>query len=488
VNKIYHPYNFNPLFWHLRKYLRDPKIRYIYVYGGSSAAKTYTLVQCLQIEQELDPFNLMVFRKESTTIDDTIYNDFKEIAPSLQLDVVPLEKEIRARNKKYTTVFKGLDNPEKIKGLSGFLVVYANEASSLEYIDHEEIRRRLRGRPGQKIIYDWNPIDEDHWLKKDVIDKVVDDVPTEEWFDLPLHVDDAPTKFTQLDPEHSFVRINKAGDSILIRTTYRDNFWVVGHPADKRYGFRDEHQINTLEGYKRYKNSLFYDVYTNGEWGKIKHGTEFFDEFEKSVHVVNYCMYDETKAVFLSFDFNRKPYSTCLPIQLEYDDDGKTIVNVFDEVCLKPPNNTITHIREKIEHDHPWISEIYFTGDPSGRSKGQRKHRDEADSYEDAIISEFDKYIHNKSNIFPRVAPPLAKRQMAMADVLRGKTCLLRVHKKCTNLINDFETLQVDKTGGYIKKKVTDKATGGTYEQGGHCADALIYFLGVEFPKEFYPK
>jgi intein/homing endonuclease len=35
VNIEFDKYSYNPLYWHIKKYLNNDKIRYIYIYGGS---------------------------------------------------------------------------------------------------------------------------------------------------------------------------------------------------------------------------------------------------------------------------------------------------------------------------------------------------------------------------------------------------------------------------------------------------------------------
>ena len=483
---IYHPYLFNPLYWHIRAALADPNIRFIFVQGGSSAAKTYSIVQAIMTDQLENNYNAMVYRKEGTTLDDTIYADFQTVGKQLEIDEVDyLRRMVREKSGRYHTSFKGLDDPEKAKGLSSYKLVYMNEISKFEKEDFEEIKRRLRGVKNQKIIADWNPIDHDHWMRKDVIDKEVDDIATEEWTDLPLDIASAPTKYCVLDPEYSSKKINTAGNTILIKTTYRDNYWVIGHPAGEKYGYVDQHTIDNFNDYKTRKDPYYWDVYALGNWGRIKLGGEFFDEFNRPTHVTFEDKAIRTDAVKLTFDFNRKPYSTCLVRQINQLPDGTIEYNLLDEICLKPPANTIEDIRDDLIYKHPWIKEVFYGGDPSGRAKGQRKAREESDSYEEMIEIAFSNYIHNRSNMFLRSHPPKARRKNAMADVLRGKVCKFTVSHKCVNTIKDFETLQVDTTGGYVKKKVKD-ASGAVYEEGGHCMDALIYDLAELFPDIFF--
>lgn len=475
---IFNPRLFNPLYWHFQKYLRDPKIRNILTYGGSSAAKTYSIVQGFCVEQLTDNCNIAVFRKESTTIDDTVYGDFKNVSDRLRMGSVHrfIEKEMRVMNGRSFVKFKGLDDGEKIKGLSVYKYVYLNELSKFNEEDYNEAARRLRGKPGQKIIADWNPISEDHWIKKKLID-------TQKWSDLPLDVKDSPTKFSSLDPEFSRVQINEKGNTILIKTTYRDNYFVVGHPSGKG-GFVDTHALDEFERMS-IVNPDDYLVYANGEWGTIRTGTEFFDNFSRQQHLRNIAP-DVNASVMACFDFNNLPYSTCLLRQISRNENG-LLIRYFDEICLTPPTNTIDDIRDEMEFRYPWIKSMFYVIDPSGRSKGQRKSREEALSYDDQITKSFQKYLHNLSDRTTSSHPPLAKRRSAVKKLLSGLYGVtIEIDPRCKNLIGDLERLQINTDGGYIKKRVTDKRTGQTYEERGHCADAMIYDLASEFPELFF--
>ena len=62
------------------------------------------------------------------------------------------------------------DDPEKIKGLESYQYVFCEEISEFDESDLKQIRKRLRGRKGQKIVALFNPISEDHWIKKKIFD------------------------------------------------------------------------------------------------------------------------------------------------------------------------------------------------------------------------------------------------------------------------------------------------------------------------------
>ena len=63
---------FNPLFYYILHYLKDNDIREIYVYGGSSSAKTHSILQALMIDGYYRNYSTLVYRKEQTAIKTTL--------------------------------------------------------------------------------------------------------------------------------------------------------------------------------------------------------------------------------------------------------------------------------------------------------------------------------------------------------------------------------------------------------------------------------
>ncbi|MBP7542712.1 MAG: hypothetical protein KA747_03800 [Ignavibacteriaceae bacterium] len=160
-------------------------------------------------------------------------------------------------------------------------------------------------------------------------------------------------------------------------------------------------------------------------------------------------------------------------------------IRVIDEICLKPPTNTIPQIKVAFDFKYKNVKEFYYSGDPSGKAKSQRKSADEAESYYDQIRISFAEYLNNYSDQVPSSAPPLAGRRFVMNNILSGSDdIILEVSPRCENLIHDFETLIIDNNGGYQKKRVKNEY-GQTYEEGGHCMDALIYDTYSQFPEIF---
>ena len=174
-------------------------------------------------------------------------------------DLIIIEGEIRSERNLIR--FKGLDNSEKLKGISKFTKVVLDEIPEFKHADFKQVRKRLRGLKNQQIICIWNPIDENIWIKKKVID-------LDPWYDLPTEIEGIPQSKLS---ENSFVKINKSGNTVMIKTTYLDNYWVVGH---EKGGFYDKHTIADFE-HDKIHDLNNYKIYALGEYGVSTEGLAF---------------------------------------------------------------------------------------------------------------------------------------------------------------------------------------------------------------------
>jgi len=57
--------------------------------------------------------------------------------------------------------------------------------------------------------------------------------------------------------------------------------------------------------------------------------------------------------------------------------------------------------------------------------------------------------------------------------------------ESCTNTLADYANVKEDADGTKLKKKITDKTTGISYEEWGHCSDANDYLYCELFKNSF---
>ena len=459
--------NFNPLMFELQKHIADNNVRQIIVYGGTSAGKTFTIAQLLMIDGLNNKYSSAVFKKESTTIDSHVYNDFKTIRDKFKFN--PLFKFLRRiiRYGKNEIRFFGLDDPEKAKGISAFKKIYCNELSKFNESDYDELLDRMRGIEGQQLICDFNPITEKHWIKTKIFDSE-DFIEQENKY---LH----PT---------SYVKKNRAGDIVIIKTTYLDNFWVVGSRCGT-YGYIDKHVI---ERYKKLMETDYnrYAITALGEWGIEQSGMRYYGGFSNS-HVKP-IKEDTDKAYIITFDFNVVPYQTCLICQATTTDGIKEF-KVIKELCLSQPlNNTLSMSREILKVIGHTRLPVFIYGDYSGANRsglGMDYKGQTIENHYEIVETIFKaKNIKTFNNISPN--ENLIDRHDFLQSIFTNELNIsFSVDGTCKNTIDDLLYCTYDKDGKKLKRVIKDKATGESYQERGHCSDALEYVLCGIFKNEF---
>lgn len=116
-------------------------------------------------------------------------------------------------------MFTGLDDPEKLKSIEAVTSIWMEEATEFDQEDFEQLDLRLRGEHGvrKQITVTFNPVSDQHWLKKVFFDDPIDDVFT-------------------------------------LKTTYLDNPFI------------DDGYKMVMEN-KRKTNMRYYNIYALGNWG-----------------------------------------------------------------------------------------------------------------------------------------------------------------------------------------------------------------------------
>lgn len=459
---------FNPLYWHLRKYMADESIRYILIYGGSSAAKTYTLVQSAVVDSLSERDSYMILRKYGSDIEDSIYSDFTGVISNWKLN--PLFECIKHKIRNVAggyIRFRGLDDSEKIKGIARFKRVIMEEMSQFDHEDFKQIKKRLRGRPGQQIIGLWNPISEEHWLKKELID-------VHQWEDLPKSVEGI--QFSELS-EDSFIRINDDRNAILIRTTYKDNYWIVGHPQDPEIGFRDEHVLTDFENDRKF-DYPYYRVYALGEWGKLDTGAEFYKSFNVT-HNTGPVTYNPEEPLHMSFDENVNPYQA---VTIWQGSGNK--VQAIDEVALEAPRNTLQHVLTEIgkrymNHE----GGLFIYGDATSRKADAKLEK--GYNFFTLISKGLTQFSPNTR--VPLSNPPVMIRGMFINQIFAGRIPEVEVviGENCKKLIEDLRYTKEASDGTKLKERAKDPKTGVTFEQYGHLSDTMDYFITYFFKSKF---
>lgn len=444
---------FNNIYHEIDEVFNNDDIRYLFVYGGSSASKTYSYVQRTIVYMlEGKDNNSLIFRKYSTDIEGSIFQDFKSIIDDWGLtEYFKIQKHyIECLITGSYTRFKGLDDSEKIKGLSGIKKICLEEFSQFDVADFKQVKKRLRGSIGQQIIGIFNPVSEMSFIKLDIFDNEV---------------------FANLPSKIQEKQINATKDMVVLRTCYLDNIWIVGD--GKGGGFIDKHVIADFEKDK-VLDINYYNIYALGHWGKLRTGGEFLKQFKTEKHVSNY-EYNDQLPLHISFDENVLPYLTCNVFQVQ---NGN--IRQVNEIMLKDPHNTLKDTCEEVLRLYDNNSHgLFVYGDAT--SKKQDTKLVKGQNFYLLIKG----YLSKMKPTFrvPRSNPSVLMSRNFTNEILAGEVegVTFGVDSRCRNSINDYQYCTEDENGKVNKKVIRDKVTGQSYQEFGHCCDVLRYILTAIF-------
>lgn len=472
---------FNPLYYILNHIFKDVTIRKVYIYGGKSSSKTISAAQIIVKECFIKGSNSIAFRKESARIPTTIKKSFNSSIDGMYLHPA-FEKQDRrylCQNQGHGVseiVLMGLEQEEKAKGIESYKFVYMDELNQFLMSEHEQIILSLRGIEGQKLIASWNPVDENSWVKTDLVDQY-------EWIET-NH---------KLPCEESFVKISSCGTAILIKTTYEDNFWVTGSKGKKytvngvetivieEYGYRDESLIAEYDTL-RTRNANSYKVNVLGEWGKTVFGGEFLKAWRSESHTGTYP-YNPELAIYLYFDENVNPYLPCGIFQISKDLKTLYLIHVF---AKKNPENTVKHICADINSylrrmNHK--ENVYVGGDPTSQKEDVKQEKGH-DMFK-IIMSFLSDWKPKRATLSG--SPSVKTSKEFVNDILEFNQLgiTICVDKNCRIAIVDFENTKEDKNGKVDKSTITDPISKVSYQPYGHFCDILRYMVCYMFSKEY---
>lgn len=408
---------FTRVYWKLR----EASTRIVLNYGGSGSGKSYAQAQHELIKAIRQKHNILVIRKWRVTLNDSCVKLMRSLLEEWGLedyyDYHESHKDLTLFNGS-VILFRGIDDPEKLKSIYGVTRIWVEEASELDEEDHRELNRRLRGKDIEQINYTFNPVSERHWLKE-------------------LH--DTHQNLT------------------AIHSTYKDNQFI-----DEEY----KNELEALAGSEGTYND--YRIYALGQWGKLKEGNEFYHAFTGE-NIKNHS-YDPELPLHITYDFNVNPYMSLLVIQVSDEE-----IRVVDEITPRNPNNNTEAVTRQFRQkygDHS--SGLYLYGDPSGKAEDTRQKAGHNDF---TIVKSILEDMAPVDKVLQK-APPVAQRGLFMNSLLKGwEGWRIVVNEDCVVTIDDLQFVKQDLDGTKLKQKEKDKQTGVRYEMYGHTSDALDYFI-----------
>lgn len=155
------------------KHLLKSKEKIIVQQGGTRSGKTYNILLYLIFEYSLKNTGkiITISRKTFPSVRATVMRDFIDILKQYNLYKEEHHNKSSSEYQLNNNLieFISVDQPQKIRGRKRDLL-FINEANELDYEDWQQ----LIFRTTEKIILDYNPSDEYHWIYDKVLNR--DDV------------------------------------------------------------------------------------------------------------------------------------------------------------------------------------------------------------------------------------------------------------------------------------------------------------------------
>ena len=141
-------------------------------YGGASSGKSHGVVQKVVLKALKDwkkPRRVLFMRKVAATVKDSIFEDV--IACLGAFGVLPYCR-INMSDYRITLpnsaqfIFKGMDNPEKIKSIKNLSDIVMEEATEFTIDDYTQLTLRLRerGHVDKQLYLMFNPVSKVNWV------------------------------------------------------------------------------------------------------------------------------------------------------------------------------------------------------------------------------------------------------------------------------------------------------------------------------------
>jgi len=322
------------------------QLRYEVAWGGAGSGKSHIVARKIlyRLLKERDfKHNFLIIRKVDRTIKRSVFTLFRNIISRWNLtkefDVNLTDKTITYTHNGSQIMFSGLDDVEKLKSIEGVSSVWIEEATELTQEDFEQLDLRLRGQQKylKQITLTFNPISEQHWVKRVFFDDPIEGVFT-------LH------------------------------STYLDNAFI------------DEEYKTVMENKKK-TNPRYYNIYALGNWGTAE-GLVFNNIENRLIRPDEIVGLECIQG--LDFGYTNDPTAF---VQSYIDERNKRLY-VYDGFYEKGMSNTqiASEIKKLFAHKHKTIADsaepksIDFIRNDGVRIEGAAKGKDSVMSGIDYLL------------------------------------------------------------------------------------------------------
>jgi len=207
-------------------YLTDYAHRFEVYYGGAGSGKSVFITQKILIKALMQQRKVLIMRKVGSTLKDScwqlVLDTLSQFHILLYCNINKSIMTIELPNGS-VLLFKGMDDSEKIKSITGITDIWAEEATEFSEEDIEQLNLRLRAKVKDlQMFFSFNPVSKANWVYR-------------RWFRDGAVITD---------------------DTAVHRSTYKDN------------RFLPDAYIETIEKMAR-TNPTYYRIYALGEFASL---------------------------------------------------------------------------------------------------------------------------------------------------------------------------------------------------------------------------
>lgn len=376
--------------------LYDNTSRFLVLYGGAGSGKSVFAADKIvnRILCELE-HKFLCLRKVGDTVEESVYSELlaaiEERGAIHEFKINKTKHLFLHKPTGNQILCKGLDDVAKVKSIKGITGMWLEEATEFEETDLDQLNIRIRGEKKNYVQYIlcFNPIDEEHWLKKRFFD-------------------------------------NKDPYATTVHTTYQDNEFLTQEDVD---------QLLLLSK----RNPLYYDVYALGKWGITVKTNKFMYAFSREKHVIPKYEPNPHLPILVSYDFNKEPMTATVAQQTD-----QLTVYLFDEIKLEAGSTPEVNEQIKAKYSN-WLMQIDVTGDATGRNRTAMV-RGNLNHYR--IIKE-DLDLLDRNLLVPTQNPAHKDSRILCNAVLHNAKFFITAN--CTQAIEDCTYGAVDETGELLK-------------------------------------
>ena len=446
--------------WWNEKYIPiiQNRDRYIIMIGGRGSGKSFAVANMIILRLMTHKFFLGIgIRNAENDLRDSCYKELitaiERMKVSEYFDCTVSPMVIKCKITGNYMIFRGLDDPEKMKSLTDVTFAWYEENVPDTLEQFLTVENSIRTHKAD-------------WIQSVIsINPTLDGEPTEHWFYKHFNFG-----------EHSGMNFRDEitgeidGESVTLATTcigsnYKDNKFLT-----------PEYKLS-LESIK---DIYTYTVDTLGHFAMRKIEDRLYSSFD-TVKNVGEFKYDREKPLYMGMDFNLYPYSAISLWQM----DGKKLYQV-DEICVN--HTEMSSVEAALKEFKKRYKKHYLRITVVGDATGHKDDASKEKGYNNYTIIEDELKGFDILLDVPKTNPSvLARVGFTNKIFLDGNYRGIEfwINKNCTNTKNDFYYTRANQDGTMMKEMAKDKTIKKTYEKYGHLSDASTYLLNRIFYDDF---